>query len=92
MGKIGKKVSTMNVDEISEPVKIGKNWSFFKVISVKEPEYRPFEDVRSKILVGFRKYEKDRHAEIFEINLTNTYKPQYYYENLDNTVAEGKVE
>ncbi|TFB12367.1 peptidyl-prolyl cis-trans isomerase [Candidatus Marinimicrobia bacterium MT.SAG.4] len=92
MGKIGKKVSTMNVDEISGPVKIGKNWSFFKVISVKEPEYRPFEDVRSKILVDFRKYEKDRHAEIFEINLTNTYKPQYYYENLDNTVAEGKVE
>ena len=92
MGKIGKKVSSMNVDEISKPLKIGKNWSFFKVLSVKEPQYRPFQDVRSKILVDFRNYEKKRLAEIFESNITDTYKPQYYYENLDNTVAEGTVE
>ena len=92
MGKIGKKVSSMNVDEISKPVKVGKNWSFFKVISIKEPEYKPFEEVRSKILVDFRNYEKKRLAGIFENNITDTYKPQYYCENLDNTVAEGTVE
>ena len=92
MGKIGKKISSMNVDEISKPLKVGKNWSFFKVISVKEPQYRPLEDVRSKILVDFRNYEKSRYAKIFSSYLTDTYKPQYYYENLDNTVAEGTVE
>lgn len=92
MGKIGKKLSSMNVDEISKPLKVGKNWSFFKVISVKEPQYRPLEDVRSKILVDFRNYEKSRHAKLFSSYLTDTYKPQYYYENLDNTVAEGTVE
>ena len=92
MGKIGKKVSLMNVDDISKPIKIGNKWSFFKIISVIEPEYKPFEKVRSKLLVDFRSYERKRITDIFESYVTDSYKPQYYYENLDNAVVEGTVE
>ena len=92
MGKIGKKVALMNVGDISEPIKFGMKWSFFKVISVKEPEYKPLENVRSKLLVDFRRYERKRITDIFENYVTDTYKPQYYYENLDNAVVEGTVE
>ena len=92
MGKIGQKVSLMNVGDISEPINLGRKWSLFKVISVKEPEYEPYEKVQSKLRADFRRYEKKRITDIFESYVTDMYKPQYYYENLDNAVVEETVE
>ena len=92
MGEIGKKVSLMNVGDISEPINLGKRWSLFKVISVKEPEYKPYEKVQIKLRADFRRYEKKRITDIFESYVTDMYKPQYYYENLDNAVVEESVE
>ena len=82
----------MNVGDISEPLKVGKNWSLFKILAVKEPEYKSLESVRNKLLVDFRRDKRKRLIDIFEIYLTETYRPQYYFENLDNTLAEGTVE
>ena len=92
MGKIGKMVSSMSVGDISKPVKIGKSWSLFKILSVKEPEYEPFDNIRNRILVDFRGYERNRLIDKFESYVTDKYKPQYYYKNLDDTVVEGTVE
>ncbi|MCH7954140.1 MAG: peptidyl-prolyl cis-trans isomerase, partial [Candidatus Marinimicrobia bacterium] len=92
MGKIGKMVSSMSVGDISKPVKIGKSWSLFKILSVKEPEYEPFDNVQNRILVDFRGYERKRLIDKFEGYVTDKYKPQYYYKNLDDTVVEGTVE
>lgn len=92
MGKIGKKLSSMNIGDISEPIYLGKKWSLFKVISVKEPEYKSFENVRSKLFADLRTHNKKRITDIFESYITDTYKPQYYYENLDIVVVEGNIE
>ena len=91
-GKIGKKLSSMNIGDISEPINIGNKWSLFKVISVKEPGYKPFKNVRSKLIKDLSTHNKKRITDIFESYITDKYKPQYYYENLDNVVVEGNIE
>jgi len=92
LGKIGKRSFLMNLGDISELLNIGKMWSFFKVVSVKEPEYKPFESVERKLMIDFRRYDKKRITDTFESYVTDMYNPQYYYENIDNVVVEGTVE
>jgi len=58
-GQISRVASKMKVGEIRGPIKIGPNFSIIKVLSRKEPHYRPFEEVKAMV-------RRDLHQELVQ--------------------------
>jgi len=72
--------------------KWAQKWSFFKVISKSPPGYKPYENVKSRVSIDFKRDEAKRLLAIFEDYLNERYEPKYYFERFIPELAEGKVE
>ncbi len=82
----------MNVGNISKPLKAGKKWSIFKIVSTVPPDYIPFSEAKRKLVVDFKNDERKRRTEEFGRYLINKYNPHYYFENIDAQVATSEIE
>ena len=89
---IGKTVASMDIGEVSKPLKVGTKWSFFKVISKSPPRYKPFENVMSLVSIDFKRDETKLMRAIFEDYLNDKYEPKYYFDKFIPELVEGKVE
>jgi len=92
LGVVGKIIYSMSLGELSEPIKVGNLWSLVKVIAISPPEYKPLESIKSSVISDFRRDEKRRLTEAYEGTLQNKYNPQYFFGNLDVTVASENNE
>ncbi len=92
LGQIGRQAAKMNVGEISKPVKAGKKWSIFKIVSAVPPGYISFSEVKNRLVVNFKRDERKRLTEEFDEYLINKYNPHYYFENIDAQVATSEIE
>ncbi len=82
----------MNVGNISKPLKAGKKWSIFKIVSAIPPGYIPFSEAKSRLVADFKNDERKRLTEEFGRYLINKYNPHYYFENINAQVAASEIE
>ena len=75
-GDIGKKAFEMQKGEVSELIRMGRNFSIVKVLDIKPPEQRPFEEVKFQVRNEVRAKQRDeREKELLsklreDINVT----------------------
>ena len=92
LGPIGRRAARMNIGDISRPVKVGKKWSIFKIVSTVPPDYIPFSEAKARLVVDFKRDKRKKITEDFDEYLIKKYNPHYYLENINAEMASSEIE
>lgn len=91
-GAIGRKAAKSPIGKIVGPVKYGKKWSIFKVISKEEPRVRDFEKVKTRVITDARMEKRRKIDEAYTDSLRQAIPNKMNTRPLATLFADVQVE
>lgn len=85
-GNIGNKAFKMKIGEISEPIRYGSGWSIIMVKNRKEPEYRPFNKVKSLVKSDIKKELRENYKKEWLENMKKKFDVKIFFKPLEKAI------